>query len=62
MSKYIHLIERNQYGAWVIYGAIGQRRYIGYTKAQAIAIYNQTARCTIDGEPLAKLGRLVKEV
>lgn len=39
MRGVIHLVERNRYGAWCIYGCIGLRQYYGYTRKEATAKY-----------------------
>lgn len=40
----IGFIEKNAYGAYVVHGDIGTRRYMGYTKREAIARYNAEAK------------------
>ncbi len=35
MRGAIHFIEKNIYGAWVVYGIIGVKQYYYYTKKQA---------------------------
>ena len=40
----IGFIEKNAYGAYVVHGDIGTRRYMGYTKKEAIARYNSEAK------------------
>lgn len=40
----IWLVERNIRGAYVIYGAIGVKQYYGYTKAEAIALYQSDCK------------------
>lgn len=41
----IFFVEKNIYGAWVVYGGDGINQYYGYTKAQAIAKYKQDYNC-----------------
>lgn len=31
----VFFMEKNIYGAWVVYGAMGIRQYIGHTKREA---------------------------
>ena len=31
----ISMVEKNVYGAWVIYGLLGIKQYYGYTKTEA---------------------------
>jgi hypothetical protein len=38
----VYLVERNECGAWVIYGAFGVKQYYGYTKTQALHLYRQS--------------------
>ena len=42
--KYIYWIEPIYDGSYRIHGTIGNRRYIGYSKKQAIKKYNDEAR------------------
>lgn len=42
--KSITLIERNRYGAWVIYGEIGMRQYYFYTKREAMQRYRNECK------------------
>lgn len=42
--SYIYSMERTPYGAWAIYGIIGERQYLYYTKAEARKLYNQAVR------------------
>lgn len=44
LPKSIGFVEKNAYGAYVIHGDIGTRRYMGYTKKEAIARYNAEAK------------------
>ena len=38
----IYFVCKNDRGGWVVYGTDGVKQYYGYTKKQAIAIYNET--------------------
>lgn len=38
----VYFAERNERGAWVVYGAYGVKQYYGYTKAQALRLYRQS--------------------
>ena len=40
----IFLVEKNERGAWVIYGTEGVRQYVGYTKAAAMEEYRKSYR------------------
>ena len=40
----IYFAERNERGAWVVYGAYGVKQYYGYTNAQALRLYRQSDR------------------
>ncbi len=40
----IGFIEKNDCGAYVVHGDIGTRRYMGYTKKEAIARYSAEAK------------------
>lgn len=40
----IYYTERNEYGAWVIHGVIGTRRYYGYCKTDAVRKYKAEAK------------------
>ena len=40
----IYLVEKNIRGAWVVYGSEGVKQYYGYTKAQAIRLYKESAK------------------
>lgn len=40
----IYFTEKNERGAWVVYGAYGVKQYYGYTKAQALRLYRQSDR------------------
>lgn len=42
----IYFMEKNHYGAWVVYGTEGIKQYYGYTKKQAETMYRLEA-CTI---------------
>lgn len=42
----IHLVEKNVYGAWVIYGILGVRHYYGYTKGQSMQRYCNACKHT----------------
>ena len=42
--KYISCMDQTRTGAWEIYGAIGFRRYYGYTKRDAAILYNRECR------------------
>lgn len=44
LPKSIGFVEKNASGAYVIHGDIGTRRYMGYTKREAIARYNAEAK------------------
>lgn len=44
MKSVIYLVEKNIHGAWVVYGDLGVRQYIGYTKAQAVKLYKAECR------------------
>lgn len=37
----IYFVERNGLGFWVIYGLIGVRKYLYYSKAQAMQLYRK---------------------
>lgn len=37
----IDFTEKNIYGAWVVFGIMGIRRYYGYTKKEAEAMYRE---------------------
>ena len=43
----IYFTEKNVYGAWVIYGAIGVRQYYFYTKKQAMKRYREEGKQTL---------------
>lgn len=43
-SKHIGMVERNRQGGYTVYGDIGHRQYIGYTKTEAIKKYNNEVR------------------
>jgi hypothetical protein len=43
MRGAIHFIEKNIYGAWVVYGIIGVKQYYYYTKKQAEQLYREQA-------------------
>lgn len=43
----IYFTEKNAYGAWVIYGAIGVRQYYFYTKKQAMKRYREECKQTL---------------
>lgn len=34
-EDYIYFMEKNKYGAWVVYGVDGVKQYYYYTKAEA---------------------------
>ena len=38
------LVERNAYGAIVIFGDIGFRQYYGYTQSEAERLYSEEVR------------------
>lgn len=40
-NKCIYFVEWNVCGAWVIYGKLGVKQYIGYTKTEAMSMYEQ---------------------
>lgn len=42
MDGAIFFVERNIYGAWVVYGTEGVKQYYGYTKAEAEALYRES--------------------
>lgn len=42
--KYIYSIETTFQGVYVVYGIIGTRQYMGYTKAEARKMYNEACR------------------
>lgn len=42
--KFISCIDQTIHGAWEIYGAIGFRQYYGYTRRDAMRLYNQECR------------------
>lgn len=44
MEGAIFHVEKNNRGAWVIYGTEGVRQYIGYTKAAAMEEYRKRYR------------------
>lgn len=44
MDGAIFFVERNIYGAWVIYGTESVKQYYGYTKAEAEALYRESYR------------------
>ena len=44
LPKSVGSVEKNAYGAYVIHGDIGTRRYMGYTKREALARYNAEAK------------------
>ena len=50
----VFFMEKNIHGAWVVYGAMGIRQYIGYTKREArrkyIDDYNKTHFVNQEGE------------
>lgn len=37
----IYFVERNSQGYWVIYGLAGVRKYLYYTKAEAMKLYRE---------------------
>ena len=41
------LVEKNREGYWVIYGEIGMRRYLYYTKTQAEKLYRKEVNATL---------------
>lgn len=43
----VWMIERNVYGSWVIYGALGVRQYYDYTKKEAIERYREECKKNI---------------
>ena len=42
----IFFVERNVYGAWVIYGDLGVRQYYYYTKTEAVRLYREECERT----------------
>lgn len=44
LPKSVGSVEKNAYGAYVVHGDIGTRRYMGYTKREALARYNAEAK------------------
>lgn len=47
MTGLIFYVEKNIHGEWVICGQIGIRKYIGYSKTEAIKRYKDECRKTI---------------
>ena len=45
--KWILLIERNLRSGWAIYGELGVKQYYGYTKQEAIRMYQDEAERTV---------------
>ena len=43
----IYMIEKNNRGAWVVYGILGVKQYYDYTKMQAREKYIDEARATV---------------
>lgn len=35
MKRCVYMIEKNIFGAWVVYGILGVKQYYNYTKDQA---------------------------
>lgn len=44
MKSIIWFVEKNIYGAWVIYGINNVKQYYGYTKSEAIRKYKKEAQ------------------
>lgn len=44
----ISFMEKNRYGYWVVYGVIGIRQYLYYTKKEARARYMAEVAKTYD--------------
>ena len=42
MDGAIFFVERNIYGACVVYGTEGVKQYYGYTKAEAESLYRES--------------------
>lgn len=40
----IYFVERNAQGYWVIYGLAGVRKYLYYSKAEAMRLYREYYR------------------
>lgn len=47
MKENIYFTEKNIRGAWVVVGVLGTRQYYGYTKKEAIKMYNDEVYKTI---------------
>lgn len=54
----IYFVEKNVYGAWVIYGALGVRQYYGYTKQQSKKRYRNDCQNTLLSEQRKEVSTL----
>lgn len=43
----IFFAEKNIRGAWVVYGSEGVKHYYGYSKAEAMKLYEKQARTIV---------------